>query len=137
MDQAEYDVLVHDLIVGALTAASRSFDVRVEEPYLVALTFLIGSQPAYVQAGIAALCDLIPDMETMDGVIELLEFCVHVLRPPELVAAVSTVRDVAKSELAGGHVPRAWETAHKCERILDALSEPWPEGSIYTSFNQS
>lgn len=139
MDRAEYNLLINDLIERALAAAGGSFDVRIEEPYLVALTFLIRTQAEYVEDGIAALCALIPgldwDWQGSDGVVALLEYCVHVLRPPSLIASVREKQAAAKLALETGESLRPWQTARNCERVLDALKDPWLEADIYASLD--
>ena len=128
VDEVDYRARIEAAIRGALNSAEESQDSRDEEPWLVELVALVEAEPDHHHAGISALCGLTPmlgDPNVM-GVVELLGYCVHVLRPPMLLAAV-------QKQAESGPLLRAFDNARRCERVLEAADDAWPESELYES----
>jgi hypothetical protein len=130
VDDQEFSARLDDCISGALRAASASPDVKAEEPFLVELVALVRSEPARLSDATAVLCGLIPRMELEDGVLDLLEYCAHALRPRELLDAIQVFADSATRELGEG---RSLHTRRLCEHVLAAAHDDWDGRDMYES----
>jgi hypothetical protein len=137
MDEGEFSASLAGCIDGALNAAAHSPDVKDEDPFLAKLVALIQHEPEHRSAGIAVLCALVPRMEFENGVVELLEYCAHVLRPEELLSAVDAHARAATVALEQGDSLRPWHTRRLCRQILEAAEHDWEAGDIYPSLGRA
>lgn len=133
MDRQQFAERLTAHVENALVAAEASPDVRDEEPFLIELVDLIRSQPSHRSIGIESLCALVPQIATANGIVELLEYCAHTLRPPELLAAVQAHAEAARHELESGASLMPWQTARMCEQILDAAQDDWEDREMFAS----
>ena len=65
------------------------------------------------------------------GVEEIVGFCMHSLRWPELREAIREKRDAIPARSAG----RLWEERRYWEKLLEAFEDEWPNAVLYRRYS--
>lgn len=136
MDSDSFRRLLESQVRHALDAAESSFDVRDMEPSLSAIVRLVRSSPEHRLEADHTLAGLVPQLcETPPpaGLTDLLGYCAHSLRLPEVLASARRFLERALDELERGESLRPWEHARRCERVIEAADRNWEARDMFPS----
>lgn len=138
MDSAAFDHALGAYLRASLQAAEESFDVRAQEPSLIEMVRLVSSNPSRLHDADHLLARLVPSLcETPppSGLVELLGYCVHTLKLPQVLASAQECRRAALEELSRGGSLRPWEHARRCEQVIEAASPDWEDREMFVSLS--
>ena len=136
MEREAFSQEFYALVQRSVIAASASPDVRAQEPALLGLVTLVRSNPANHDQTEQLLVDLVLRLTNIPpplGLAELLEYCVHVLDVPGVVAAAAQLRAQADAALEGDKSRRPWEVARRSEHVIEAADPDWDGREMFES----
>lgn len=107
------------------------------EPFMVDLVALVRAEPARYSIAAESLRELIPRLELENGVVDLLEYCAHTLRPKEVLDDVQDLAESLTRELGEDKTLRHWRTRRLCEHIMAAAHDDWDGQDMYESLAQT
>jgi hypothetical protein len=117
---------IEEIVGDILRVAEQSFDARSVAPKLEELLSLIEGSPERHEEftnKLLALLDPAPNELQLGrpGIVDILEYCMHRLRWPEMREAMQRLVSTAGD----------WRVSRAAERVLEAYDDEWPAGEIY------
>ena len=117
---------IEEIIGDILRVAEESFDARSVTPKLEQLLALFESSPERHEEfsnKLLALLDPAPNELQLGqpGIVDVLEYCMHGLRWPEIREALQRIASTAAD----------WRVSRAAKRVLEAYEDEWPAGEIY------
>jgi len=127
------------LVQQSAGASVQSPDVRSQEPALVAIVNLVQSNPDNRDQAEQLFVDLVVRLTEIPppwGLIELLEYCVHVLDIPGVLATAADLREQATAALENGESLRPREVARRLEQVIEASDPDWDGREFFESLTK-
>jgi hypothetical protein len=138
MDESSFVSELKTSIQRAVAAAEESPDVRKMEPALVDIAQHVTDHSDFTSVADKVLAELVPRLgETPGpvGILDLLEYCVHVLDLPRVLEEAESLRMTSRIAYEAGPSGRPWEHARRCEDVLEAAQPDWDGRDMYRSLS--